>query len=144
MAKITKQNIRAIFGRDSIGIGLQIDCKITGRLTKPIKGSLALYPDNPADLWVWTSQPRRVTQDVIAHIDLSQTDALNILKRSGITILAPKQDATEAQIIEADQAEQVRRTAIATEAAEATSVATTANILEYRNWTWTSTTMVSA
>lgn len=83
MKATTKSNLTAIFGNCENG-SKSLGCTISGRTKKTIAGSLQVNHGSMTDLWVWTAQQGRSTQDVHARIDLSKANALDQLAACGV------------------------------------------------------------
>jgi DNA-binding transcriptional regulator YiaG len=88
MNATTRKNLAAIFGVDfDGGSGIYSrDCTITGRIKRPIPGQMQVYCHNLKELWIFTKQPKRFTQDVVARIDLSDPKAMSRLVEVGVVL----------------------------------------------------------
>jgi hypothetical protein len=84
MKNTTKQNLLAIFGTAVAGQDRTAKMLRKEKRAVPIKLSVPF--SQATDLWVWTATPRRVTQNVIARIDLSSADAKEKLAQLGIAL----------------------------------------------------------
>jgi hypothetical protein len=84
MKATTKANLVAIFG--TAQPGQSRDCRIVGVNSRPVAGQLSVPNNQATDLWVWTNQPRRATQDCIARINLSNADAMDQLHAVGVVL----------------------------------------------------------
>lgn len=82
MKSTTKKNLIAIFGTATPGHHSR-KCKLIGVNSRPILGELVIYESNLTDLWVWTANPRRKTQDVVKRIDLGSSSAIEQLQQCG-------------------------------------------------------------
>ena len=88
MKATTRKNLTAIFGGDfDGGSGIYSrGCTIKGWIKRPIPGQMQVYSHNLKDLWIFTKQPERTTQDVVARIDLSDPKAMSRLVEVGVVL----------------------------------------------------------